>query len=165
MNSPLQQQIDAWCRQLQAQPGVSSDYVEEIKDHLYSHVLQQVESGVTPADALAIATHQLGDPQSIGQEFFKNRSLLYRVFSKQIHSAQGVCMKTQGKDKFTMIAHALLFAAAILVSSFILKDTDHGQTILWVMLSLWFSTSLLFESVREQLRCEWRFIKRVFGQA
>ncbi len=158
-------QIDIWCEELKSQPGVSGDYVEEIKDHLYSHVLREMELGVEPLEALEKATQQLGSQKELGQEFFKNRSVLYRLFfSKQTQNQKGACMKDSRRDKFTPIAHAIMFAVAILASSWLLKDTDHGQTMLYLMLCLWLGTSVLIESVREQLRCEWRFIKRLFGQ-
>ena len=66
------------------------------------------------------------------------------------------------------IGHALLFAAAILFSSFVLAGTEHNQTLSGyvipsLILALWFISSLFIPGTTEKIKCEWSWIRRVFG--
>ncbi|MEM7282067.1 MAG: hypothetical protein AAF438_10620 [Pseudomonadota bacterium] len=162
--SPLTRKIEGWCDELRQQPGVSDDWVDEIKDHLYCDVLDQIEKGQDGEAAFVAATQRLGDQATLSQEFYKNRSILYRLVHKtQSLRAKGVNMTRKGKKGATIIAHALMFAAAMLVSAKLLQGTEHGDTILYVFLGLWVGTSMLMGDYREQMRCEWEFLKGLFG--
>ncbi len=61
------------------------------------------------------------------------------------------------------IGHALIFAAAILISSLVLAGTGHNQTISNLILALWFISSLFIPGTAERVKCEWSCIRRLFG--
>ena len=58
------------------------------------------------------------------------------------------------------IGHALLFAAAILFSAIVLADTEHHQTISYLILVLWFVSSLLLPGTGRRIKCEWTCLRR-----
>ena len=61
------------------------------------------------------------------------------------------------------IVHALLFAAAILVSAIVFSDWEHQQTTSILIIALWFASSLLIPGTRQSIKCEWACIRRFFG--
>ena len=70
------------------------------------------------------------------------------------------------KQKYSgiiLIGHALLFAAAMLISAKVLAGTGHAQTISGLILVLWFATSPLLHGTYSSSKCEWAYIRRLFS--
>ena len=61
------------------------------------------------------------------------------------------------------IGHALLFAAAILISAKLKAGTEHPQTIPGLILALWFASSLMIPGTVRSIKGEWACIRRFFS--
>ena len=72
-------------------------------------------------------------------------------------------MKLKHLD-FVRIGHALVFAAAILFSATVFEETvEHHMIIIYLILALWFISSLLIPGTGQKIKCEWACIRRFWG--
>ncbi|MEM7130536.1 MAG: hypothetical protein AAF702_29705 [Chloroflexota bacterium] len=70
----------------------------------------------------------------------------------------------RGSSKSTLIiAHALLHAGAILLASYLLRETGQHQAVTYLILALWFASSLLLFEAKKSLQCEVAYIRRLFS--
>lgn len=61
-----------------------------------------------------------------------------------------------------VLSHALMHAAAILIASFLLRGTEHQQTVSFLIIALWFSTSVMLTQP-ERVVCEIRWFAKLLG--
>ena len=71
-------------------------------------------------------------------------------------------MKSE-KSTIDLIVNALLWAAAIIGSSLILKDTEYSEEMLYLLLTLSTGSLLITQNSRESIRSEWRCIQKLFS--
>jgi phosphatidylserine synthase len=58
------------------------------------------------------------------------------------------------KINFLQIGIAILFAAAIILSNFLIKGSEHSDTILFVLIALWFVPYLYLSKLKNKNRKE-----------
>lgn len=69
----LETEVGRWRRNLERSSSLSAREVDELEDHLRARVDLELElnPGLSPVDALAIAGEELGQPKAISREFAK----------------------------------------------------------------------------------------------
>lgn len=61
------------------------------------------------------------------------------------------------------IGHAILFAAAILISAKVNAGTEYPQILPGLILVLWFASSLMIPGTVRSIKGEWACIRRFFS--
>lgn len=67
------------------------------------------------------------------------------------------------KSGTIMIANSILWAAAMIASALVLKDTGHYEEIFLILFSLWFGSFLTFQERGRSAKEEWACIRRYFS--
>lgn len=68
------------------------------------------------------------------------------------------------KPVTNQITNALLWAAAMISSSLILKDTKYFQDMFYLLIALSTASFLLLEENRTSIKSEWRCIQKLFNR-
>ena len=67
----MEKAIRGWRDGFRKVPSIEDGYLEELESHLRESVEAHIESGLSPEDAFEKAVDSLGNPESIGTEYFK----------------------------------------------------------------------------------------------
>lgn len=70
----LESNIDRWRDSLAQRDAFLPEHVDELEDHLRSHVTRLSDGEVTPEEAFLLATRRLGSPEELDREFGKTNS-------------------------------------------------------------------------------------------
>ncbi len=135
----LEQAMDNWCDRILVNRCNNQVKADEIKDHLYCVIERLTDEGLDEQQAFNAATRQLGEADDLMAEYAKNKALLNKVCEAEQTFLSKLRIKNMNPKKAGMYQTvvALIFAAAILVSSYLLKDTGHGPTIMLILVGLW----------------------------
>ena len=126
----LDREVHAWCRSIHTTWFNRDARVEELKDHLYCEIERLRAEGLSDEQAFLYATERLGSVDELLTEHAKNRHWL-------VGWRDSMSLK---KAASLIIAISLLFAAAIILSSYLLNDTQyeqHSQTVVYLLIALW----------------------------
>jgi|GEM_PF-5870235 len=63
-----------------------------------------------------------------------------------------------------IIIHALLHAIAILLASYLLRDTGNHQTVTYLIIALWFASSTFLFGNKTSIRCELAHIRNLISR-
>ncbi len=136
----LEQAIHDWCETVLVNHCGNQAKTDEIKDHLYCVIEALAAEGLSQEQAFNAATRQLGEADDLMAEYAKNKNLLSMLCSADAH-IESKLRKVKMDPKKTaryQLTTALGFAAAILGSSYLLKGSEHGFTVMLILIALWF---------------------------
>ena len=170
----LEQEVQAWCRTVHPYGWNRRARVAELADHLYCELERQQAAGLSEEAAFRAATEQLGDVGTLQAEHTKNATLLTLFYTQVEQFAfatlqSGEKPMTPKRAALYNIVVALFFAAAIILASYLIADTqyeDHAQTVTYLLIAIWFipftwlSAAENDKSVSALLTCDWALIKR-----
>jgi len=69
------------------------------------------------------------------------------------------------KSTTRFITNALIWAAAMIGSSLLLKDSEHSTDMLYLLLTLSTFSVILAPGSHESIKSEWRCIQRLFSRS
>lgn len=135
----LDQAIDHWCDTVLVNRCGNQANTDEIKDHLYCVIEGLSKEGLSEQQAFNAATRQLGEAEDLMAEYEKNKALLDKLcaIDSKIESKLRIKNMDPKKAGFYQIVTSLVFAAAILVTAYLLKDTGYGPTVMFILIGLW----------------------------
>jgi len=138
----LDQAICNWCRSVYPNWWKRDARIAELTDHLYCEVERLCAEGLLEEEAFLVATKRMGNINTLIAEHAKNRSVLSMLYDTGMnHLEEWRRPMNPKKASFLIIVISLFFAAAIIVSSYLLGDTQYepySQTVMYLLIALWF---------------------------
>ena len=67
----LEQEIKKWKKTLRKNEGLEDGYITELESHLRDEIDNQIKLGANEEEAFRMAVKSVGQPESIGEEFYK----------------------------------------------------------------------------------------------
>jgi hypothetical protein len=163
----LEKEVEKWIQAVQG-PGCSqADSMEELQDHLYSEIERLQASGLSDEQAFIKATEQLGKADDLNAEYSKNKSFIAKLFDFEMAHFEKQESKynlTPRQTTVLTIGHSLLFATAMILFAWLMRDSDTSSTVTFaILMPLWFVTFMFLPGINHSMRCEWQAIKQIFG--
>ncbi len=160
-NQHLNELIDRWCEEHLGAVGssVSEERLDELKDHLACVAEAQIEQGATAGDAMAYAAEQFGDAREVRDQLASTLPV-FRRWLARIHCKSASVSPPQEKKTVLM---SLVFAAVLLISAWLAKDSQSHAFISTVIIAVWVVLTSRQGGTREAARAEWRWLKRKLG--
>lgn len=160
----LEQSIEQWCKTISRNRCGQQANIDELKDHLWCEVENQMAKGESEQQAFYLATAIVGNIEELSAEYAKNKSLLERLNSNgQAELFQQVIAGNEAMTtkllKRMVIGNAILWAAAILATAIVLKDTDQGFSVMMILIGLWCGSTVLFGGMKNNAKTECEFIR------
>lgn len=165
----LDHAIDLWCDTVLVSHCGSQAKIDEIKDHLYCVIERLSEEGLSEEQAFNAATRQLGEADDLIAEYAKNKALLAKVCDaeeKLLTKLRIKNMNPKNVGKYQIVV-SLIFGFAILFSSYLLRDTEHGPTMMFILLGLWWipfsmlAASSGKNSVKQEIECLRNYFRKI----
>ncbi len=160
-NSSLNDLIDQWCKQHFSSgcAGVTTDRMDELKDHLMCVAEAQVEQGMTESDAFEYAVQQFGEPAEVKNLLLADSSA-FRRWLARVHC--GRSQEPSGSSQ-KVVWMSLVIAGALLVSAWLMQDSRSYAFLSTTLIAVWVVIAARMGGTREAARAEWRWLKRKFG--
>jgi hypothetical protein len=140
----LDEEVRAWCSSILPDDCAQDERLEELEDHLYSEIERLEAEGASQQQAFVAATEKLGEAKMLMSEYSKNRSFVSRLCALDRRlSGSGTISSPSLRKKANrlIIGHAILWAAAMLATAFLLRDAEPvNNVIVLVMVPLWFAS-------------------------
>ena len=134
----LEKAVDEWCRSVHPISFKRKALIRELKDHLYCEIERLQAHGATDKQAFVLATQKMGKLSDLAEEYAKNRNLISRVFSDLFDSVlNNEELMTPKRAATLNILVSIVFALAMLASSYFLRDTTLSETVLFILIALW----------------------------
>ncbi|MEZ4726918.1 MAG: permease prefix domain 1-containing protein [Caldilineaceae bacterium] len=174
----LDKEVQIWCRAVHRFGWNRQARIAELADHLYCEIEQLQAAGLSAEVAFRTATEQLGDVAQLQSEHIKNATLLSLLYTQAEQFAfatlkSGDRPMTPKRAALYNILVSLFFAAAIILASYLIADTQyehHAQTVTYLLIALWFvpftwlSAAEKDKSIGDSIKCDWALIKRKFSR-
>ena len=157
----LEKAITQWCQNITNQCG-DSNRIDELKDHVFCEVERlKSEHQLTNEQAYNVATQQLGEQASLKKEFAKNQNLISRLCAFETRYI-GDDQPPNKRQQHNITLHALIFAAAMLTASILLKGRDDNLalTISFLFIAVFIATQAFLPGARYQSKREFACLKR-----
>lgn len=172
----LEHEVQAWCRSVY--PGLwnRDARISELADHLYCEIERLHTEGLSEEEAFISATEQMGNIALLIEEHAKNRGVVASIYSSGIDSIENWRSSMSPKKASTLIiVISLIFAAAIILSSYLLADTQYerlSQTVMYLLIAIWFIPYTLLSmtatgeqgSVKSEYLCMKRKVFSLFNR-
>lgn len=143
--------VHQWCAQVLSSYSIKNRKIDELKDHLYCLIEKHLANGLNEQDAFAEAIKEIGAQQDLKASFDKDLTWLnklctfeYGSIANNAHQGKNH-MKIQKKTQFTQ---AILWAAALIASAWVLKGSEQAYTVTMLILLPLATISIL--SIRKQ---------------
>lgn len=157
----LEQAMDEWCESVLVTRCGNQAKIDEIKDHLYCVIERLTEEGLTEEQAFNAATRQLGEADDLMAEYAKNKALLSKLCDAETRLESKLRIKNMDPKKAAtyQVVVSLAFAAAILISSYLLRGTEHATTVMFILIALWWIPFSIIvsssgkHSVKSEIEC------------
>jgi hypothetical protein len=153
----LEKAVETWCNHVITNKLWDGDKIDELKDHLYCVIEQEIARGSSEQQAFDKATTDMGYQDSLGNDPASKAKVL-----------QGICRllnkieQYPGQDAPVVIAHSLIWAAMILAIAIVIDDKQTNQSILFILLSGWFASFTALNGTKRSAKDEWLCLKRWF---
>lgn len=170
----LEQSIDAWCKAVGKNRCGQKGNLDELKDHLFCQVeALMAQSGaeqMSEESAFYCAIEQLGETDELAGEYAKNRSAWSKIctpendeiFDEILQESESMSAKLLKK---IMISNAILWAAAMLSISYVLKGSEQSSNVLMLLIFLSTASIIGLGGFRNSAKAECEFIKSKFKSA
>lgn len=164
----LETAVDEWCKSISNPQGESAELREELKDHLYCEIEALLEEGLSEQQAFSLASKKLGQPDALLEEYSKNRSIFSRMCNStetklSEYTQQRNEVMTYKQTSKRIIGQSLLWAAAILGSAMLFRDSEQQFLYLLLLVGLSTTSIALDPGYKELLRIERRYVCRLLG--
>ncbi len=156
----LNDAVDSWSKEFAGSTCGRNDRVEELKDHLFCEIEENVKQGLSEESAFLAATRRFGISDDLKAEFRKGRKISsilcesdkefqwFNLSTKQIAIATGV--------------YLVLFAVLTFGLTFLLKETEYEGYLSPLLYVLMFIPIVFSIGMFKQNRAECAFVKKMF---
>jgi hypothetical protein len=151
----LDKAINDWCSKVVAHNIWEAEKVDELKDHLYCIIEEQIAARESPEQAFFNATNGMGYTEATQ---FEN--------SGRARIVSGICKvlsKIEGhpsSDSPMVIAHALIWACVMLAMAIVIDDKDTNSSVLMILTLGWFASYMALDGSKRSTKQEWACLKR-----
>ncbi len=152
--------VDEWSRSFAGTWCGRNDRIEELKDHLFCEIEQNVREGLSEESAFLAATRRFGISEEIKSEFRKGRKIASILCESD--SEFGFDMSTKQLAVYTGI-YLVLYAILTFGLTALLRGTGVFVYVVPLLYVLMFVPILFSSALRKQSRAECAFVKRKLG--
>jgi hypothetical protein len=151
----LDKAVNDWCEKVMSHNIWDADKVDELKDHLYCIIEEDIKAGTSEQVAFENATNVMGYPEAKLDDT-----------SSRARIVQGVCRvlsKIEGhpySDSPLVIAHAAIWACVMLAMALVIKDKDVNGNVLMILTMGWFASFVALDGMKRSAKEEWACLKR-----
>ena len=138
----LEREVLAWCRSIHASGPDRQERTDELADHLFCEIDRLTAQGLSDEQAFQMATRRMGETDALIQEHSKNTGGASKVWS--VFRALGTCnsgalgeMLSDKERSALLIAVSLVFAGAMLFASYLMRASEHSQTVTYALIAVW----------------------------
>lgn len=160
----LNKAVDDWCKKVVTHNIWDADKIDELKDHVFCIIEEDIKSGASEKETFEKATRSMGYPEI---------QLQQQDSSERARLVQGICRvmtKIEGHpaaDSPLIIAHAIVWACVMLATSIVVKDSEANNNMLLILIMGWFASFVALDGTKRSAKQEWaclkQKIKRKFG--
>ena len=147
--------VHQWCAEVLSAYSIKNRKIDELKDHLYCLIENHTKHGLSEKDAFDNAIKEIGDQDVLKGQFDQDLTWINKICTFEYGSIadgaqQGAQQGAQVMKlhKKTQLTQAILWAAALLASSLVLKGSDQAYTVTMLILFPLAVVSIL--SIRQQ---------------
>ena len=160
-NQQLNNLIDHWCERHLSKgcSGVTSERIDELKDHLLCVAEAQIEQGTSVEEAVEFAVRQFGDPTEVREQLTSSSSS-FRRWLASVHCNRPAAGKAPDRK---IVIMSLIIAAKLLLSAWLAQDNRTYAFLSTTLIAVWVVLAVRMGGAREAARAEWRWLKRKFG--
>ncbi|MEP2601750.1 MAG: hypothetical protein ABJH28_09750 [Paraglaciecola sp.] len=129
--------VHQWCAEVLSSYSIKNRKIDELKDHLYCLIEKHVGDGLSEQDAFSEAVKNIGTQEELKSMFdqdltWLNRLCTFEYGSIANHSQLGESPMKLYKN--IQITQAILWAAALLASAWVLQASEQAYTVTMLIL-------------------------------
>jgi type IV secretory pathway TrbD component len=140
----LNKEVDAWCRDIIDCGCARTSVLNELRDHLYCLVEEQMNQGLTDRAAFVVAIKQMGDSDLISAEYARNASIMQKILAYDRKVQRSITSRFSGQQLIAfMLIYSLACAVVIVAGA---SWFNAGRELINWMLAIWLIPVLLVAS-------------------
>lgn len=151
----LDNAVENWCNKVVSHNIWDADKIDELKDHLYCIIEQDVNSGTDEKLAFEKATSDLGYPEAEIKASSGRAKIIQRI-CRILNKIEG----NSSSDSPLVIGHAIIWASVMLAMALVVKDKDANGAVLLILLLGWFASFTILDGTKTSAKKEWACLKR-----
>ncbi|WP_282146339.1 hypothetical protein [Alteromonas stellipolaris] len=151
----LDNAVENWCNKVVSHNIWDADKIDELKDHLYCIIEQDVNSGTDEKLAFEKATSDLGYPEAEIKASSGRANIIQRI-CRVLNKIEG----NSSSDSPLVIGHAIIWASVMLAMALVVKDKDANGAVLLILLLGWFASFTILDGTKTSAKKEWACLKR-----
>ncbi|WP_372620617.1 hypothetical protein [Alteromonas stellipolaris] len=151
----LDNAVENWCNKVVSHNIWDADKIDELKDHLYCIIEQDVNSGTDEKLAFEKATSDLGYPEAEIKASSGRAKIIQRI-CRVLNKIEG----NSSSDSPLVIGHAIIWASVMLAMTLVVKDKDANGAVLLILLLGWFASFTILDGTKTSAKKEWACLKR-----
>jgi hypothetical protein len=151
----LDNAVENWCNKVVSHNIWDADKIDELKDHLYCIIEQDVNSGTDEKLAFEKATSDLGYPEAEIKASSGRAKIIQRI-CRVLNKIEG----NSSSDSPLVIGHAIIWASVMLAMALVVKDKDANGAVLLILLLGWFASFTILDGTKTSAKKEWACLKR-----
>lgn len=151
----LDNAVENWCNKVVSHNIWDADKIDELKDHLYCIIEQDVNSGTDEKLAFEKATSDLGYPEAEIKVSSGRAKIIQRI-CRVLNKIEG----NSSSDSPLVIGHAIIWASVMLAMALVVKDKDANGAVLLILLLGWFASFTILDGTKTSAKKEWACLKR-----
>jgi hypothetical protein len=143
--------VHQWCAEVLSSYSINNRKIDELKDHLYCLIEKHANNGLSEKEAFDNAIQEIGDQENLKSQFDQNLTWLNKLCTLEYGSvadSAGQGATIMKLHKTTQLTQAILWAAAILASSMVLRGSEQAYTVTMLIILPLATISML--SIRQQ---------------
>lgn len=154
--------VDDWCNKVVAHNIWDANKIDELKDHVYCIIEEDMKSGTSEQEAFEKATSAMGYSETKSPE----KPSPQPDTTGRVRLVQGICRVltkiegSPGADSPLVIAHAIIWASVMLAMAIVVKDKDVNDSVLLILTLGWFASFMALDGMKRSAKQEWACLKR-----
>lgn len=152
----LNNAVENWCNKVVSHNIWDADKIDELKDHLYCIIEQDVNSGTNEQLAFEKATSELGYPEAEMKASSGRAKIIQRV-CRVLNKIEG----NSSSDSPLVLGHAIIWASVMLAMALVVDDKDMNGAVLMILTLGWFASFMALDGTKASAKKEWTCLKRV----
>lgn len=143
--------VHQWCAQVLRSYSIKNRKIDELKDHLYCLIEKQVEAGLNEEEAFKQSITDIGEQDSLKKQFDQDLKWINKLCTFEYGSVADYAERGENIMKLlktTQITQAILWAAALLATSLVLRGSEQAYTVTMLIILPLAIMSML--SIRQQ---------------
>lgn len=151
----LDNAVENWCNKVVSHNIWDADKIDELKDHLYCIIEQDVNSGTDEKLAFEKATSDLGYPEAEIKVSSGRAKIIQRI-CRVLNKIEG----NSSSDSPLVLGHAIIWASVMLAMALVVDDKDTNGAVLMILTLGWFASFMTLDGTKASAKKEWTCLKR-----